>query len=86
MSIPIIHDGEAPGVARERCALCRTPTNWWHKGKDVACCPDCAAVKKVRDLPSKKEWFEKELALCQTPASRMQAIFESIKHPKETAK
>lgn len=61
--IPVHHDGEAVYETKERCAFCRTPTNYWHAGKDVACCQDCARTRKVSELPSKREWIAKEMAL-----------------------
>lgn len=51
---------------KERCCFCRKPTDWWtaiksrKPGEQVACCPKCAPVYRVKDVPSKRHWCETE--------------------------
>lgn len=66
MPIPIVKEGESLFDA-EHCCFCRKPTTYWHAHKDpreaVAVCQECAKVRKVKELPTKKEWCEKERAI-----------------------
>jgi hypothetical protein len=63
--IPIEHPPEAEGL--EPCALCGRPTALWtalpdRQAKDqVACCSACGAVGRPADVPSKAEWFKRNL-------------------------
>ena len=50
------------GSPSEHCCMCRKPTRYWHKS-DVALCQECAKTTALKDLPTKKEWCAKELAL-----------------------
>lgn len=43
----------------ENCCICRKKTRYW-TDTDVACCPDCAKEFDPKNLPTKKEWFQKE--------------------------
>ncbi len=44
----------------ELCAGCYTArTHMWNPTKDVPVCTACSQSLRVKDLPSKKEWFEK---------------------------
>lgn len=65
MSIPITLEPEDTPFRhiKERCCLCRTPTNYWHASKDVAVCEACAETGTVEQLPSKAEWIANERAL-----------------------
>lgn len=63
MSLKITHDGTADGSTQERCCMCRIPTRWWYAPSDVALCPDCARTAKRADLPTKREWCDKEFRL-----------------------
>lgn len=63
MALKVTHDGEAPGEVRERCCLCRAPTNYWYTPKDVALCTACAKKAKRSEIPTKSEWCAKEEAL-----------------------
>lgn len=49
---------ELGAMGLEPCCICWKPTSYWHKGNDVACCPECAKGKEEADLPTKAEWFE----------------------------
>lgn len=44
----------------EHCCLCRVPTRFWYKPKDVALCVDCAKTATVAKLPSKSAWCTAE--------------------------
>jgi hypothetical protein len=46
VGLEVTHDGEATGVPRERCCVCRNPTNYWYAPKDVALCVNCAKVEQ----------------------------------------
>lgn len=61
--LPIVHDGSQPNQPRERCCMCREFTSYWYTPKDVALCPSCAEKTLLRELPSKREWCEKERKL-----------------------
>lgn len=63
MGLKIVHDGSGPGDPQEHCCLCRAQTRFWHKKTDVALCESCAKTAKIVDLPTKKEWIEKELKI-----------------------
>lgn len=62
MGLVIVHDGSKPGDVMELCCMCRAPTRYWHKS-DVALCPPCAKTTKRSDLPTKREWLDKEAKL-----------------------
>lgn len=57
----------------ERCCFCRTRTPYWTNlidrsgGEQVACCETCAAVKMATQVPTKREWFDKEARLERRP-------------------
>jgi hypothetical protein len=59
MSLKVTHDGET-GPIKERCCMCRCPTNYWHKS-DVALCLHCKDKTQLEDLPTKAEWCAKEM-------------------------
>lgn len=61
--LPIVHDGSRPNQLRERCCMCRESTPYWYAPKDVALCPSCADKTSLSELPSKREWCEKERKL-----------------------
>ena len=42
----------------EQCCFCGDPSPYWYEKNDVCICKKCAAVKNVKDVPTKKEWFE----------------------------
>lgn len=48
----------------ERCCFCRDETRYWvtpgFGGELVACCPTCAKVAEIKDLPTKAEWCRRE--------------------------
>jgi len=53
----------------ERCCFCRKRTPFWTAladrtpGEQVACCETCAAAKSPAQVPTKKDWFDKEARL-----------------------
>lgn len=57
----------------ERCCMCRNPTRWWTvlpdrtPGGQVAMCPGCAKTTAPENIPSKREWCDKERALEPRP-------------------
>jgi predicted amidophosphoribosyltransferase len=63
MPIDVTHDKTEPGEVQERCCMCRKPTRYWYKPKDVAVCPECAKHTSPGQLPSKSDWIKKERAL-----------------------
>jgi hypothetical protein len=90
VGLEVTHDGEATGVPRERCCVCRNPTNYWYAPKDVALCVNCAKVAKASNLPTKEEWCAKEKALMPRrarlepapyPTPRTQAGQGAAQHP-----
>lgn len=46
----------------ERCCFCRDRTPYWTK-KDVAICLSCAKIHVESEVPSKREWCDKEAKL-----------------------
>ena len=66
-AIPLTHDGSTPNQLRERCCMCREFTPYWHAPTDVALCPSCANTTQLSELPSKREWCEKERKLTNSP-------------------
>lgn len=56
----------------ERCCLCREYTGLWTAirsrtpGEQVACCHNCANVHTPQEVPSKAEWFKREMARMRT--------------------
>lgn len=71
MPVKVIHEKKLTGWnlphCLERCCKCRKPTPYWYpkRPRDCALCPDCAKkIKKVSEIPLKKDWcgFEDELA------------------------
>lgn len=59
MTLAVHHEGPGMGPPYERCCMCRKTTQYWHKS-DVALCQTCAKTTKLSDLPTKKEWCDKE--------------------------
>lgn len=57
-------DPEEP--IKERCCFCLERTSYWtnlsgrNEGAQVACCPKCAKTHDAKEVPTKKEWMEKE--------------------------
>lgn len=53
----------------ERCCFCRRPTSMWtviegrSAGEQVACCEHCSKEHTQDEVPSKKEWCDKEREL-----------------------
>lgn len=47
----------------ENCAICRRESRTWFLPKDVALCPECAAIVSEEDIPSKIDWILKEQIL-----------------------
>lgn len=64
MTLKVHHDGSPEGEIAERCCMCRAKTYFWHKS-DVALCLACAKTTKLADLPTKREWCDKEASLRQ---------------------
>lgn len=60
MSINLTPDPDADTSCLERCCFCRAPTKFWCAEKDVAVCPKCAETHTPEQVPTKKEWFDKE--------------------------
>jgi len=58
MTIQIENENDPQATFRdlEHCCFCDKPTPYWHKPKDVAVCPSCAAVNDPEDVPSKADW------------------------------
>jgi hypothetical protein len=44
----------------ENCCICREPTYFWYRPKDVALCKSCAKKVDADDLPDKIDWIIKE--------------------------
>lgn len=65
MAIVVGHDGTEEGEIAERCCKCRTPTRFWYGegAANVALCQRCAEQYELKDLPSKKDWYESERKL-----------------------
>ena len=65
MSVPVKLDPDSVLFisVKENCCLCRAPTAYWFVPKDVALCLACAETTTPEEIPSKKEWIEKERAL-----------------------
>lgn len=63
--LKVVHDGAPTEEPKERCCMCRAPTNWWYgKGEtNVALCPECACKVKKEELPTKRERVVKEIKL-----------------------
>lgn len=57
MPVPIVHDGSGFPEPAENCCFCFGLTRYWHARKDVAVCEQCAPVRKVKEVPTKKEWL-----------------------------
>lgn len=51
----------AIGDPVERCCFCREHTKHWYKPNDVACCVHCAKQAEPEDVPTKKQWFRREV-------------------------
>lgn len=53
----------------ELCCFCRNPTMYWTQlsdrtpGQQVACCPECSSLHLSKDVPTKREWCDKERRL-----------------------
>lgn len=47
----------------ERCCLCRAHTRYWYRPADVALCSFCAQTATAEQIPTKREWLDKERAL-----------------------
>lgn len=68
MSVKVVHErdvSEEMMRVQELCCLCRTPTRFWYGtgALNVALCQDCAKSASKNDIPTKDEWFAKELSL-----------------------
>jgi len=63
--IPLILGGDDPGFF-ERCCFGRSETPHWTSvasrsgSEQVACCSVCANIYRIKDVPSKRYWCEKE--------------------------
>lgn len=44
----------------KRCCFCRAPTSFWVVNMDVACCAECASRAHPTDVPTKREWINRE--------------------------
>jgi hypothetical protein len=57
------------GPPYECCCFCRTPTPYWtvglgrKGGEQVACCQECAKTREPSEVPTKREWCDKERAI-----------------------
>lgn len=64
--IPVEAEKDAGNLPYERCCFCRKPTPYWTTltsrpaNENVACCKKCAEVYRIKDVPSKRYWCEKE--------------------------
>ena len=73
MSIPIEQESEPDFRCRERCCFCRSRTIHWTTiatrtpGQQVACCPPCAEAHEEAEVPTKREWCDKEGTLTRRP-------------------
>jgi hypothetical protein len=70
MAIPVQHEGkEWRPWESERCCFCRDLTPYWTldggkvTGASVACCKTCAVKHEPAQLPTKREWIERENAI-----------------------
>ena len=52
-------------IAAAHCCFCRAPTRYWYTPKGVAVCIDCAMTHNTKDVPSEKEWCDKEMAIAK---------------------
>jgi len=59
--IKTVKESEEMGPPYEECYFCNEPTPMWSEEKDVPVCDFCASVNEVKDIESKKEWFERSL-------------------------
>jgi hypothetical protein len=63
--IPLEREPEDLGGV-EHCCFCRKRTPMWTTlarrvpGDQVACCEACASKYRIRDVPTKRYWCEKE--------------------------
>ena len=64
MPIPVENEKDPESWLRESCCFCWQPTPWWTSiasrspGEQVACCPGCAKTYRVKDVPSKRYWWD----------------------------
>lgn len=56
-----VHEEPGDDPPTERCCFCRRRTRYWCKEKDVACCQECARHAELKDVPSKKVWWRREV-------------------------
>lgn len=65
MPVDVIHDGTSFHEPAENCCVCRKPTRFWYGTGDanVALCQNCALHVTAKELPSKKDWSNKERAI-----------------------
>ena len=60
--ITVVREPEI-GAGSEHCCFCGHKTPYWHEGRDVAVCLDCATDYRENQLPDKKTW-------CKSPQAR----------------
>lgn len=61
--ITVIKEPVTNRLELEHCCFCRKKTDTWHAGNDVACCRECAEIHDESEVPTKKEWCDKEKML-----------------------
>jgi len=71
LGLPLVPDPD--GEAVERCCFCRARSLTWTNlpdrapGEQVACCAKCAARARPSQVPSKREWCERETVAMGRP-------------------
>lgn len=54
----------------ESCALCNTPTRYWHTNSNTPCCQDCAEKHSVEELKKTPAYFPFKKAAMAEPAPK----------------
>lgn len=70
--VTVEHEPDSFGPWLERCCVCRERTPYWTvlpdrtPGQQVACCQSCAKTVEPHEVPTKREWCDKERRLTRT--------------------
>jgi recombinational DNA repair protein (RecF pathway) len=60
MGLVVVREPAGMGPPHERCCICRKPTPYWYRPRDVALCRPCARITRKANVPTKAQWFAKE--------------------------